>query len=75
MFAAADVAIRNGVDMSHMKPYQDVRASNAGPMLELARPCLPRLMPLHFVSSTGLAILRASSENRLVRPRECQVNV
>ncbi|KAI1735292.1 male sterility protein-domain-containing protein [Xylaria scruposa] len=62
IFAVADVVIHNGADTSHMKSYRNVRASNVGSTLELARLCLPRRVPLHFVSSAGLAVLYVRDE-------------
>ena len=57
IFGAADAVIHNGADTSHMKGYLDVRASNVGSTMTLTRLCLPRRVPLHYVSSVGLAIL------------------
>ncbi|KAI1176423.1 KR domain-containing protein [Nemania sp. FL0916] len=62
IFGAADAVIHNGADTSHMKPYRDVRRSNVGSTLELARLCLPRRVPLHYVSSAGLAVLYGRDE-------------
>lgn len=61
IFGAADAVIHNGADTSHMKRYQDMRASNVGSTIALTRLCLQRRVPLHFVSSVGLAILYGGS--------------
>ncbi|ORY71958.1 putative polyketide synthase [Pseudomassariella vexata] len=57
IFAEADVVIHNGADTSHLKYYADVRASNVGSTMTLARLCLPRRIPIHYVSSAGLGVL------------------
>ncbi|KAI1407896.1 putative polyketide synthase [Hypoxylon sp. FL1857] len=57
IFASADAVIHNGADTSHMKSYMDMKTSNVGSTVELIRLCLPRRVPLHYVSSAGLAIL------------------
>ncbi|KAI0014683.1 putative polyketide synthase [Xylariomycetidae sp. FL0641] len=57
VFARADAAIHNGADTSHLKPYPALRAANVGSTRALARLCLPRRVPLHYVSSAGLALL------------------
>jgi thioester reductase-like protein/acyl carrier protein len=62
IFAVADAVIHNGADTSHMKGYLDVRASNVGSTIALAKLCLPRRIPLHYVSSVGLAILYGRDE-------------
>ncbi|KAK3317501.1 putative polyketide synthase [Cercophora scortea] len=56
IFDIADAVIHAGADTSHMKSYQALRVSNVGSTITLARLCLPRRVPLHFVSSAGLAI-------------------
>ncbi|KAI0398721.1 putative polyketide synthase [Xylaria palmicola] len=61
IFGTADAVIHNGADTSHLKHYADVRASNVGSTAELARLCLPRRMPLHYVSSAGVGIFHAGS--------------
>ncbi|KAI1073512.1 putative polyketide synthase [Whalleya microplaca] len=55
-FADADVVIHNGADTSHLKHYIDLRAANVGSTIALARLCLRRHIPLHYVSSAGLGI-------------------
>ncbi|KAF4625319.1 hypothetical protein G7Y89_g12847 [Cudoniella acicularis] len=57
IFDTADAVIHNGADTSHLKGYMDLRASNVGSTMTLTRLCLPRRVPLHYVSSAGLAIL------------------
>jgi thioester reductase-like protein len=67
IFNLADVVIHNGADTSHMKGYLELRASNVGSTVTLARLCLPRRIPLHYVSSVGLAILHGEDEFPPVR--------
>ncbi|KAH6658993.1 putative polyketide synthase [Truncatella angustata] len=57
IFAEADVVIHNGADTSHMKLFADLRTANVGSTRILTRLCLPRRIPLHYVSSAGLAVL------------------
>ncbi|RYP50278.1 hypothetical protein DL768_004172 [Monosporascus sp. mg162] len=57
IFAEADVVIHNGADTSHFKRYADLRTANVGSTQILTRLCLPRRIPLHYVSSAGLAVL------------------
>ncbi|KAH8651343.1 putative polyketide synthase [Xylariales sp. PMI_506] len=57
IFAQADVVIHNGADTSHLKYFADLRASNVGSTQTLIRLCLPRRIPVHYVSSAGLAVL------------------
>lgn len=56
IFARADAVIHNGADTSHAKLYGALRASNVGSTATLARLCLPRRIPLHYVSSAGVCI-------------------
>lgn len=57
VFNQADVVIHNGADTSHLKYFADLRASNVGSTQTLARLCLPRRVPIHYISSAGLAVL------------------
>ncbi|KAI5865338.1 putative polyketide synthase [Durotheca rogersii] len=57
IFAAADLVIHNGADTSHLKYFADLRAANVGSTQTLVRLCLPRRIPVHYVSSAGLAVL------------------
>lgn len=62
-FSEADSVIHNGADTSHMKAYAALKASNVGSTTALIRLCLPRRVPIHFVSSAGLAVLYCSQDN------------
>ncbi|RYP73786.1 hypothetical protein DL770_007712 [Monosporascus sp. CRB-9-2] len=56
IFQNADAVIHNGADVSHLKTYTSLRAANLGATQELVRLCSPRRIPLHFVSTTGVAM-------------------
>lgn len=61
IFAEADIVIHNAADTSHLKHYFDVRAANVGSTIALARLCLPRQVPFHYISSAGLGIYHEKS--------------
>ncbi|KFA71222.1 hypothetical protein S40288_03866 [Stachybotrys chartarum IBT 40288] len=63
IFAAADVVIHAGADTSHMKPYAMLRDVNVRATSEIARLCLLRMVPLHFVSSVGVGLFSAPSSS------------
>lgn len=56
IFASADAVIHNGADTSHMKSYSSLKTSNVGSTRILAGLCLPRRVPLHYISSAGVGI-------------------
>lgn len=57
IFGEADVVVHNGADTSHLKYYTDLKATNVGSTVALVRLCLPRRVPIHYVSSAGVAML------------------
>lgn len=57
IFAEADAAIHNGADVSFMKTYTSLSKANVGSTRELVKLCLPFHVPIHFVSSAGVAHL------------------
>ncbi|RHZ44289.1 uncharacterized protein CDV56_102026 [Aspergillus thermomutatus] len=57
----ADAVIHNGADVSHLKTYASLRGPNVTSTKELARLCLQRRVPLHYVSTTGVTMYTASS--------------
>ncbi|RYP77674.1 hypothetical protein DL771_001042 [Monosporascus sp. 5C6A] len=69
IFAAADAVIHAGADTSHLKPYTVLRDANVGSTKELARLCLLRKAPLHFVSSAGVGLFSANGERELYPAR------
>jgi thioester reductase-like protein len=54
IFEEVGAVIHNGADTSHLKSYYDLRPANVGSTIELIRLCLPRRIPLHFVSSNAV---------------------
>ncbi|OQE31773.1 hypothetical protein PENSTE_c001G00730 [Penicillium steckii] len=56
VFHMADVVIHNGADVSHLKTYASLRASNLHSTQELVRRCLPRAIPIHYISTTGVSM-------------------
>ncbi|KAI0477624.1 putative polyketide synthase [Xylariaceae sp. FL0804] len=61
VFDSASAVIHCGADTSHAKHFIDVRASNLGATAALARECLRRRIPMHYVSSAGLGLLHRDS--------------
>jgi nucleoside-diphosphate-sugar epimerase len=64
IFAAADAVIHVGADTAHLKPYAALRQANVGSTAELARLCVPRKIPLHYVSTVGVAFISREMELR-----------
>lgn len=62
VFGRADAVVHNGADVSHLKTYASLRDPNVGSTRELAALCLPRRAPLHYVSTTGVAMYGNSPE-------------
>ncbi|RDW86024.1 hypothetical protein BP5796_04349 [Coleophoma crateriformis] len=56
IFEEIEVVIHNGADTSHLKFYQAVRESNVLSTKFLVRYCVPRKIPVHYVSSVGVAL-------------------
>ncbi|KAI0869514.1 hybrid PKS-NRPS PsoA [Hypoxylon argillaceum] len=50
-----DVIIHNGADVSFMKTYQSLRSANVVSTAKLCEIALSRHIPLHFVSTAGVA--------------------
>ena len=61
IFQAADAVIHNGADVSHLKTYASLRLANLASTQELARLCIPRKIPLHYVSTTGVTMYTRSN--------------
>ncbi|GAW19042.1 hypothetical protein ANO14919_085260 [Xylariales sp. No.14919] len=61
IFAEADVVVHNAADTSHLKHYVDVQVANVGSTVALARLCLQRQIPFHYISSAGLGIYHEKS--------------
>lgn len=60
VFQTADSVIHNGADVSHLKTYSSLRSANLVSTQELAKLCLPRRIPLHYISTTGVAMYTRS---------------
>ena len=56
IFNVVDAVIHNGADTSHLKYYSASREANVGSTIQLVRLCLQRMIPLHYVSSAGMAL-------------------
>ncbi|KAI0199877.1 putative polyketide synthase [Astrocystis sublimbata] len=56
IFAEADAVIHNGADTSHAKSYHDLKVTNVGSTRAIARLCLPRRIPIHYISSAGVSM-------------------
>ena len=56
IFAEIDAVIHNGSDTSHLKYYTAVREANVISTYQLVSLCLPRMIPLHYISSAGVAL-------------------
>ena len=56
IFTTADCVIHAGADTSHLKPYASLRAANLSSTKELARLCIPRQIPIHYISSAGVGL-------------------
>lgn len=51
-----DAIIHNGADVSHLKSYFNLRRANLNATKELARLCLPRRVPFHYISTAGVSM-------------------
>ncbi|KAI1746169.1 beta-ketoacyl synthase domain-containing protein [Xylaria scruposa] len=58
IFARVDAVIHNGADVSHLKHYVSLRAANVGSTGELVRLCATRRVPIHYVSTAGVAMFK-----------------
>ena len=56
LFTKADVIIHNGADVSHLKTYQTLRSANLESTKELVKLALARKVPVHYVSTAGVAM-------------------
>ncbi|KAL8972020.1 MAG: hypothetical protein Q9197_002972 [Variospora fuerteventurae] len=66
----ADSIIHNGADVSHLKTYNSLREANVASTRELTRMCLPRKIPLHYISTTGVTMYTTSETCAEVSVRE-----
>ncbi|KXX75016.1 Nonribosomal peptide synthetase 14 [Madurella mycetomatis] len=56
VFTDIDAVLHNGADVSHLKSYFTLRRANLNATKELARLCLPRRIPFHYVSTAGVGM-------------------
>ncbi|KAI1374301.1 hypothetical protein F4677DRAFT_461577 [Hypoxylon crocopeplum] len=56
IFGEVDAVIHNGSDTSHLKYYSALRQANVESTRQLVRTCLQRTVPIHYVSSAGVAL-------------------
>lgn len=56
LFNEVDAIIHNGADVSHLKSFQTLRSANLDSTRELVRMSLPRLIPIHYISTAGVAL-------------------
>jgi len=61
IFQEADAVIHNGADVSFLKTYQTLRQANVNSTIELLRLCLPFRVPIHYVSTSGIANLSGTT--------------
>lgn len=57
IFSRVDAVVHNGADTSHLKFYPEIKAANAGSTKELIRLCMARKIPIHYLSTVGVALL------------------
>lgn len=60
IFRTADSIIHNGADVSHLKTYSSLRLANLVSTQELVKLCLPRKIPFHYISTTGVTMYTTS---------------
>ncbi|KAI2473089.1 hypothetical protein F4781DRAFT_427851 [Annulohypoxylon bovei var. microspora] len=68
IFGSAGRAIHSGAQVSHAQPYGSLRAPNLHSTRELAALCLPRRVPLHYVSSAQVGAYLAARTGRRAFP-------
>ncbi|KAI1298194.1 hypothetical protein F5Y03DRAFT_386702 [Xylaria venustula] len=56
MFSEVDAVIHNGSDTGHLKYYSALRRANVESTRQLLSVCLQRKMPIHYISSAGVAL-------------------
>ncbi|KAL1610861.1 NRPS [Paraconiothyrium brasiliense] len=66
-----DAIVHNGADVSFLKDYAGLRAANVDSTKELIRMSMSRKIPIHYVSTTGIAQLlpqEAGEKSRILTP-------
>ena len=59
IFHKTDVVIHNGADVSHLKSYATLKKANMESTKEIVKLCLPRQVPIHYISTAGVALFSA----------------
>ncbi|EAW15062.1 PKS-NRPS hybrid synthetase psoA [Aspergillus clavatus NRRL 1] len=62
LFRSIDVIVHNGAEVSHMKNYRSLRAANFLSTIELARAAVSHGIPIHYISTGGVARLSGADE-------------
>ncbi|KAH2023248.1 Nonribosomal peptide synthetase 14 [Aspergillus fumigatus] len=62
LFKSIDVIVHNGAEVSHMKNYRSLRAANFLSTVGLARAAVSRGIPIHYISTGGVARLSVADE-------------
>jgi pseurotin A synthetase (hybrid polyketide synthase/nonribosomal peptide synthetase) len=62
LFKSIDVVVHNGAEVSHMKNYRSLRAANFLSTIELARAAVSHGIPIHYISTGGVARLSGADE-------------
>ncbi|KAI1080032.1 putative hybrid NRPS/PKS enzyme [Whalleya microplaca] len=62
VFQTVDVIIHNGAEVSHMKHYQSLRGPNVSSTRELGQLALQYEIPMHYISTGGVANLSGLDE-------------
>lgn len=68
IFSRATHVIHNGAEVSHLQSYASLRPANVQATREIAAMCLPRRVPLHYVSSTQVGMYHAAGTGRCEFP-------
>ncbi|KAM7219555.1 acyl transferase/acyl hydrolase/lysophospholipase [Rhypophila decipiens] len=55
VFDSLDAVIHAGADVSFLKPYRALQAANVHSTSEIARLAISRLIPVHYISTAGVA--------------------
>ncbi|KAI9040688.1 PKS-NRPS hybrid synthetase psoA [Aspergillus affinis] len=61
LFTDVDVIIHNGAEVSHMKNYRTLRATNFQSTVELSRLAIRGQIPIHYISTGGVTSLSGVS--------------
>ena len=60
IFQRAEAVIHNGADVSHLKTFSTLRSANLNSTQDLARLCLSRQIPMHYISTAGVTLYSKS---------------